>query len=75
MFGGCPKWEWGKSHDAQQKLAKTAVLDFGEQNTHDISAFIYYLLVACLYLVLLLICLNRKRKLVITLDIRRPYKP
>ena len=30
MFGGCPKWEWGKSEDAQQKLAKTTVLDFGE---------------------------------------------
>ena len=35
MFGGCPKWEWGKSADAQQKLAKTTVLDFGEQNTHN----------------------------------------
>ena len=29
MFGGCPKWEKGKS------LAKTTVLDFGEQNTHS----------------------------------------
>ena len=36
MFGGCPKWEWGKSLDAQQKLAKTTVLEFGEQNTHII---------------------------------------
>ena len=35
MFGGCPKWERGKSHDAQQKLSKTTVLDFGEQNTHN----------------------------------------
>ena len=35
MFGGSPKWEHGKSLDAQQKLAKTTVLDFGEQNTHD----------------------------------------
>ena len=34
MFGGSPKWERGKSDDAQQKLAKTAVLDFGEQNTY-----------------------------------------
>ena len=30
MFGGCRKWEWGKSEDTQQKLAKTTVLDFGE---------------------------------------------
>ena len=35
MFGGCPKWEWGKSLDVQQKLAKTTVLDFGELNTHN----------------------------------------
>ena len=35
MFGGCPKFESGKSFDAQQKLAKTTVLEFGEQNTHD----------------------------------------
>ena len=35
MFGGCPKWEWGKSVDTQQKLAKTTVLDFGERNTHN----------------------------------------
>ena len=36
MFGGCPKWEWewDKPLDAQQKLAKTIVLDFGKQNTH-----------------------------------------
>ena len=34
MFGGCPKWEWEK-HD-QQKLAKTAVLEFGEQ-THMLN--------------------------------------
>ena len=30
MFGGCPKWEWGKSHDALPKLAETTVLEFGE---------------------------------------------
>ena len=35
MFGGCPKYERGKSSDALQKLAKTTVLDFGEQNTHN----------------------------------------
>ena len=29
MFGGCPKWEWDK-YD-QQKLAITAVLEFGKQ--------------------------------------------
>ena len=34
MFGGCPNWQWGKSEYAQHKLAKTAVLEFGEQNTH-----------------------------------------
>lgn len=34
MFGGCPKWQWGRSEHAQQKLAKTTVLEFGEQNTH-----------------------------------------
>ena len=33
MFGGCPKWEMGKSCDALPKLAETTVLDFGEQNT------------------------------------------
>ena len=40
MFGGCPKFERGKSFYTQQKLAKTTVLDFGEQNTHDISALL-----------------------------------
>ena len=30
MFGGCPKWEWGKPLDAQLKLAETTVLEFGE---------------------------------------------
>ena len=35
MFGGCPKCERGKSLYAQQKLDKTTVLDFGEQNTHN----------------------------------------
>ena len=30
MFGGCPKWEEGKSEDAQPKLAETTVLEFGE---------------------------------------------
>ena len=35
MFGGCPKWERGKSLDALPKLAKTSVLEFGEQTTHD----------------------------------------
>ena len=35
MFGGCPKWERGKLVNALQKLAKTTVLDFGEQNTHN----------------------------------------
>ena len=30
MFGGCPKWERGKSDDALPKLAETTVLEFGE---------------------------------------------
>ena len=47
MFGGCPKWESGKSHDAQQKLAKTTVLDFGEQNTQN---SIHSLAVSSLYI-------------------------
>ena len=34
MFGGSPKWEWGRPSGALPKLAQTAVLDFGEQNTH-----------------------------------------
>lgn len=33
MFGGCPKWKWGKLIDAQQKLAQTTVMEFSEQNT------------------------------------------
>ena len=32
MFGGCPKWEMGKSDDTQSKLSETTVLDFGELN-------------------------------------------
>ena len=32
MFGGCPKFEWEKPDAALQKLAKTTVLEFGEQN-------------------------------------------
>ena len=35
MFGGCLEYESGKSHDTQQKLAKTTVLEFGEWNTHN----------------------------------------
>ena len=33
MFGGCPKWKWGKLNDAQQKLAQTTVMEFSEQKT------------------------------------------
>ena len=40
MFGGCPKWERGKSRDALQKLAKTTVLDFGEENKYMSLAFL-----------------------------------
>ena len=35
MFGGCPNWQWGKSGYEQQKLAKTAILEFGEQSTQS----------------------------------------
>ena len=31
MFGGCPNWQWEKSGYEQHKLAKTTVLEFGEQ--------------------------------------------
>ena len=34
MFGGCPKWD-GEKPNALPKLAKTSVLEFGEQTTHD----------------------------------------
>ena len=37
MFGGCPKFESGKTDDTQQKLAKTTVLEFGEQNQEYIT--------------------------------------
>ena len=33
MFGGCSNWKRGKTDDTHQKLAKTTVLEFGEQNT------------------------------------------
>ena len=49
MFGGCPKFDSVKSLDALQKLAKTTVLEFGEQNTHDTdfnSGFVSLLLMA-----------------------------
>ena len=36
MFGGCQKWEKGKSDDLQQKLAKTTVLEFGKWTTYAI---------------------------------------
>ena len=50
MFGGCPKWESGKSLAAQQRLAITTVLGFGEQitfyDTDFNSGFICLLLMA-----------------------------
>ena len=50
MFGGCSKWESGKSADALPKLAKTTVLEFGEQitfyDTDFNSGFICLLLMA-----------------------------
>ena len=44
MFGGCPKLERGKSDDAQLKLAKTAVLEFGEQDTYIILTLVVVIL-------------------------------
>ena len=43
MFGGCPNWQWGKSGYEQQKLAKTAILEFGEQSTHTQSRVFLFL--------------------------------
>ena len=67
MFGGCPKWERGKSLNAQQKLAKTTVLDFGGQNTHNSihSLAVNGLFISC----------TTSAELVITLNERHPYKP
>ena len=39
MFGGCPKWEWGTPDPDQKKLAKTTVLEFGEQICTWLSFF------------------------------------
>ena len=44
MFGGCPKLERGKSDDAQLKLAKTTVLEFGEQGTYIILTLVVAIL-------------------------------
>ena len=54
MFGGCPKWEVGKSIDAQQKLADTTVLEFGKHNRHMMLAFRSLVLVAYLKSLLIL---------------------
>ena len=43
MFGGCPNWQWGKSGYEQQKLAKTAILEFGGQSTHTSFSFPFWL--------------------------------
>ena len=40
MFGGSPKWESGRTDAAQQKLAKTTVLEFGELRA-DTHALIF----------------------------------
>ena len=32
MFGGCLKFELEKSHNAQEKIAETTLLEFGKQN-------------------------------------------
>ena len=43
MFGGSPKWKWGKSVYAQQQLAKTTVLEFGEQtHKHNMAFFFFF---------------------------------
>ena len=44
MFGGCPNWQWGKSGYEQQKLAKTAILEFGKQSTHNPEFFFSFLI-------------------------------
>ena len=53
MFGGCPKWLWETSEYAQHKLAKTAVLEFGEQKSHVQPGFLLSLLISiqpCLHI-------------------------
>ena len=50
MFGGCPKFEQGKSDAALEKLAKTVVLDFGEQNTHDMHVSIFACYLCLIYI-------------------------
>ena len=42
MFGGSPKFEKGKTDDTQQKVAKTTVLEFGEQNAYMTLASLLY---------------------------------
>ena len=44
LFGGCPKWQWKILEFAQQKIAKTTVLEFGEQNTHVQSWLSFFLI-------------------------------
>ena len=39
MFGGCPKWLWKKPDHDRHKLAKTTVLEFGEQICTWLSFF------------------------------------
>ena len=66
MFGGCPKWERGKSVDALQKLAKTTVLDFGEQNTYN---SIHSLAVSGLFISLI----DQLPALLVTLEFERVF--
>ena len=45
MFGGCLKWERGKSADALPKLAKSTVLEFGKHNTQIVTFSLPWLFV------------------------------
>ena len=46
-FGGTPRWERGKSDAARQKLAKTAVAEFGELCTYMVLIFLLVLYSCC----------------------------
>ena len=46
MFGGCPKWLYGKLEYEQQELALTAVLEFGEQTHLHICGVLVSLLIS-----------------------------
>ena len=63
MFGGSPKWKWGKSIYAQQQLAKTTVLEFGEQTRVCNLVFcLFVCLFVCLFSLLISFpCMHSKK--------------